>query len=90
MGFLKDVEAMPGEYDYSRQFFDRYYRPEYTTIIVAGDVDPKRVRSLIDERWGAWKRGSYKPEFPPSPPQDGPRTAHVDWPAATLPYVAVA
>ena len=61
MGFLKDVEAMPDEYDYSRQFFDRYYRPEYTTIIVAGDVDPKRVRALVDERWGTWKRGSYKP-----------------------------
>src|ERR1700722_5591083 len=64
MGFIKDVEAMPDEYDYSLKFFDRYYRPEYTTIIVAGDVDPKRVRALIDERWGAWKRGSYKPAFP--------------------------
>jgi zinc protease len=90
MGFIQDIEAMPGEYDYSRQFFDRYYRPEYTTIIVAGDVDPKRVRSLIDEGWGAWKRGSYKPEIPVEPPQDGPRTAHVDWPSATLPYVTVA
>ena len=60
MGFLKDVEAMPDEYDYSLQFFDRYYRPEYTTIIVAGDVDPKRVRSLIDERWGTWKRGNLQ------------------------------
>src|ERR1039458_433611 len=25
MGFLKDIEAFPDEYDYSRQFFDRYY-----------------------------------------------------------------
>jgi zinc protease len=89
MGFLKDVEAMPNEYDYSRQFFDRYYRPEYTTIIVAGDVDPKKVRSLIDERWGTWKRGTYKPSIPIEPPQDGPRTAHIDWPSATLPLVEV-
>ena len=90
MGFLKDIEAMPDEYDYSRQFFDRYYRPEYTTIIVAGDVDPKRVRALIDERWGTWKRGDFKPSIPAEPPQDGPRTAHVDWPTETLPWVAVA
>jgi zinc protease len=90
MGFLKDIQAMPEEYDYSRQFFDRYYRPEYTTIIVAGDVDPKRVRALIDERWGTWKRGSFKPSIPAEPPQDGPRTAHVDWPSETLPWVAVA
>jgi zinc protease len=88
MGFLPDIEAMPDEYQYSLQFFDRYYRPEYTTIIVAGDVDPKSVRSLVDERWGTWKRGSYRAEIPVEPPQDGPRTAHVEWPSPTLPWVA--
>ena len=90
MGFLKDIEAFPDEYDYSRQFFDRYYRPEYTTVIVAGDVDPKRVRALIDERWGTWKRGGFKPSVPAEPPQDAPRSAHIDWPTETLPWVAVA
>jgi zinc protease len=90
MGFIEDVEAMPGEYEYSRQFFDRYYRPEYTTIIVAGDVDPKRVRALVDERWSTWKRGSYQAQVPVEPPQDAPRKAHVDWPSVTLPWVAVA
>src|SRR5580658_180997 len=59
MGFLKDVQAMPEGYAYSREFFSRYYRPEYTTIIVAGDVDAKRVRALVDERWGNWKRGNF-------------------------------
>jgi zinc protease len=90
MGFIADIEAMPDEYDYSRQFFARYYRPEYTTIIVAGDVDPKRVRALVDERWSTWKRGSYAAQIPTEPPQDAPRTAHVDWPAPTLPWVAIA
>jgi len=87
MGFIKDIEAFPDEYDYSRQFFDRYYRPEYTTIIVTGDVDAKRVRSLIDERWGTWKRGDYKPAIPAEPAQDAPRTAHIDWPTETLPWI---
>src|SRR6202034_65026 len=90
MGFIQDVEAMPDEYDYSRQFFDRYYRPEYTTIIVAGDVDPKRIRALSDERWGTWKRGDFKPSIPAEPPQDAPRTAHADGPTETLPGFAVA
>ncbi len=90
MGFIQDVEAMPGEYDYSRQFFDRYYRPEYTTIVVAGDVDPKRVRALVDERWSTWKQGSYRVQIPVEPPQDAARTAHVDWPSPTLPWVAIA
>jgi len=90
MGFLADIQAFPQEYEYSRQFFGRYYRPEYTTIIVSGDVDAKRVRSLVDERWGAWKRGDYNPEIPAEPAQTAPRTAHVDWPSPTLPWVVVA
>jgi len=90
MGFLRDVQAMPEGYDYSREFFSRYYRPEYTTIIVTGDVDPKRVRSLVDERWGNWKRGSFKAQIPAEPPQDGPRRAHVDWQSETTPQITVA
>ena len=90
MGFLKDIQDMPNQYEYSLKFFDRYYRPEYTTIIVVGDVKPKAVRALVDKYWGEWKRGSYKPEIPVEPAQNGPRTAHVDWPSPTLPIVAVA
>ncbi|MDP9170674.1 MAG: insulinase family protein [Acidobacteriota bacterium] len=89
MGFIEDIQAMPNEYDYSRQFFDRYYRPEYTTIIVAGDVNPKQVRSLVDERWSEWKRGAWKASIPAEPAQEAPRTAHVDWPSPTLPWVSV-
>jgi zinc protease len=81
---------MPNQYDYSLKFFDRYYRPEYTTIVVAGDVKPAHVRALVDKYWGNWKRGSYKAEIPVEPPQQAPRTANVDWPTRTLPWVAVA
>jgi len=27
IGFLRDIEDMPNQLTYSRQFFDRYYRP---------------------------------------------------------------
>lgn len=90
MGFLKDIQDFPNEYEYSRQFFDRYYRPEYTTIIVAGDVEPKQVRAMVDKDWGAWKRGNYKAAISAEPPQEGPRTGEVKWPVATLPWVLVA
>jgi zinc protease len=90
MGFLKDVQDMPNQYDYSLRFFDRYYRPEYTTIVVAGEVDPKRVRALVDQSWGNWKRGSYHPDIPVEPAQKGPRENHVDWPSSTLPLIAIA
>ena len=90
MGFLKDVQDMPNQYEYSKQFFDRYYRPEYTTIIVAGDVKPAETRKLVEKYWGAWKRGNHKADVPAEPPQQGPRTQHVDWPSPTLPWVAIA
>jgi zinc protease len=90
MGFLKDIQDMPNQFDYSRQFFDRYYRPEYTTVIVAGDVRKEQARALVEKYWGGWKRGGYRAEVPPETPQDGPRTAEVNWTTATLPWVLVA
>src|SRR5215469_349066 len=89
MGYLKDIQDMPNQYEYSRKFFDRYYRPEYTTIIVVGDVQPKQVRALVDQSWGSWAHGSYRPDIPPEPPQDGPRSNNVAWPSSTLPIVTV-
>jgi len=90
MGFLKDVQDMPNQYDYSLKFFDRYYRPEYTTIVVAGDVDAKKVRALVDQYWGNWKRGNYHPDIPAEPAQQGPRENKIDWPSPTLPLLDIA
>ncbi len=90
MGFLRDIQDMPNQYQYSLQFYGRYYRPEYTTIIVAGDVKAKAARQLVDKYWGGWKRGEYKPEIPQEPPQTDARSGHVDWPSRTLPLLTVA
>jgi len=90
MGFIKDIEDMPNQYDYSKEFFRRWYRPEYTTVIVAGDVDPARVIPLVEKYWGGWKRGSFQATIPQEPPSRGPVYAHVPWSAPTLPWVTVA
>jgi zinc protease len=90
MGFLPDIQDMPNQYEYSQKFFDRFYRPEYTTIVVVGDVKPKDVRSLVDKSWGQWKKGDYKADIPVEPAQDKPRTANVDWQGATLPMISIA
>ncbi|MCB0744796.1 MAG: insulinase family protein, partial [Ignavibacteriae bacterium] len=49
MGFLEDIVDMPNQYDYSLEFFKRYYRPEYCTIVVVGDVTPEQVVSLSEK-----------------------------------------
>ncbi|HWN98633.1 MAG TPA: pitrilysin family protein [Blastocatellia bacterium] len=89
MGFLRDVENMPNMYDYSLEFFKRYYRPEYTTIVVVGDVNHEGVVQLVNKYWADWKRGSYVPEIPNEPEQTKPLSAEVDWPTPTLPWIAV-
>jgi len=90
MGFIEDIENMPSQYAYSKQFFDRYYRPEKTTIIVAGDVDSAQVLPLVQKYWGSWKKGSYVSKVPQEPKPTGTKYAHVDWPTPTSPIVAVA
>src|SRR6266508_4012884 len=54
MGFLKDIEDMPNQLEYSRIFFSRWYRPENTTIIIAGDVKPAEVIPLVEKYWSGW------------------------------------
>jgi zinc protease len=90
MGFIRDIENMPNQYAYSKEFFRRWYRPEYTTIIVAGDVTPKTVMPLVEKYWGKWQRGSYKAVIPQEPPAKGAKYAHVEWSSPTLPQLAVA
>src|SRR4029078_10394922 len=55
MGFIKDIENMPNEYAYSKAFFERWYRPQYTPVMVAGDVTPEQVLPMVEKYWGAWK-----------------------------------
>lgn len=90
MGFLKDIEDMPNQYEYSKVFFDRWYRPERTTVIIAGDVDPARAVAMVERYWGGWKRGSFKSNVPVEPAPKGAQYRHVAWQTPTLPLVTVA
>ncbi|WP_345238257.1 pitrilysin family protein [Hymenobacter saemangeumensis] len=77
MGFFKDIVDMPNQYAYSKQFFDRFYRPEYTTLLVVGDVKAAEVNALAKKYFADWKRGSYQPSIEAEPEQKGTRYAHV-------------
>jgi zinc protease len=87
MGFLKDIENMPKELAYSRQFFDRYYRPENVIIMVVGDADPETVFKLVEKNYGDWKRGGTHPKVPVEPPQKQEKRAALAWKGATLPML---
>lgn len=90
MGFIEDIENMPNQFDYSWQFYNRYYRPEYTTIVVVGDVQRDAVLQMVKKYFGDWKRGNYAPDIPAEGAQNEPREQHVDWPSETLPVLYIA
>jgi zinc protease len=46
-------------------FYDRYYRPENTTIVIAGDADPMVLAGLVEQWFGDWK-GKGKPGTAPN------------------------
>ena len=77
MGYFKDIVDMPNQFEYSKKFFDRYYRPEYNTILVVGDVKPEKVNALAKKYFGAWERGSYESVVPVEPEQTETRYTHL-------------
>ncbi len=77
MGFFKDVVDMPNQYDYSIQFFKRFYRPEYATILVVGDIRADKVNALAEQYFGKWERGNYVSQIPEEPAQKETRYAHI-------------
>ncbi len=77
MGFFEDIVDMPNQYEYSRKFFDRYYRPQYCTVVVVGDVTHDQVVDLSKKYFGDWERGDYSIEVPAEPKQTETRYAHL-------------
>jgi zinc protease len=57
---------------------------------VVGDYDWDALVKDVSDHYGDWKRGGYVPDIPAEPPQTAPREASVEWPAPTLPILAIA
>jgi zinc protease len=89
IGFLEDVKAMPGYYDYSIQFLHRFYRPENATLLVVGDVKPEQVFEMAKKYYGGWKKGYQAPKVEAEPPQREQKKAHIDWPNPVRPQLMI-
>ena len=44
-----------------KAFHDRWYRPDRTTVVIAGDIDPTAVIPLIARQFGGWKPAGPAP-----------------------------
>ena len=90
MGFLKDIQDMPNQYEYSLTFFDRWYRPENCIVVVVGDFNRVKLIELVKKYYGNWKRGSYTLNVPIEPQQKEEKVIDLPWKAKTLPILTIA
>lgn len=90
LGYEQDIAIMPSLYDFSRNFFERYYRPDNTILLVVGDIDPASVRELAEKHYGGWKPGYVIPEIPTEPDQIAEKRIETAYPGKTLPLLWLA
>lgn len=64
IGTPHDLEA--ATLDDVRQFADRYYAPSNATLVLAGDIDTERARSLIEKYFGPLRRVPRPTSSPPA------------------------
>src|ERR671919_1905600 len=85
IGYEADVRAMPEGYEYSKSFYQRFYRPENVVLVIAGDFDTAKTKAWIRKYYSSWKPGYKAPAIEPEPPQEAPRDKTVKYPGRTLP-----
>ena len=90
IGFLKDIQDMPNQYQYSLTFFGRWYKPENCVVVVVGDFNQENLAVLAKKYYSNWKHGTYTLTIPAEPPQQEAKHIDVPWKAKTLPILTFA
>jgi zinc protease len=90
LGYYADIQRMPGYFEYSKRFFERWYRPENTLLFVVGDFDDAKLMGWIEQHYGPWRPGATKLQPRAEPAQRTRRKAEVKWDGPTLPKHVVA
>lgn len=90
IGLYEDILEMPKRFEYSKTFFKRWYTPDNTIIVIAGDFDDAKVMAAMQKFYGPWTGKAAKIEVPVEPPQKEARSAKLAWPSPTLPRVGMA
>ncbi len=89
LGYLEDIQDMPNQYEYSRLFQKRFYAPDNTVLLVAGDFDHGELMDLVRKNYGGWESSGYVLVTTEEAPQKQAKRAHYPWPSQTLPRLAI-
>lgn len=65
-----------------RRYYARTFRPDMTTIVIVGKIDPSQARTAVEREFGAWQASGPRPEvdYPAVPPN---RPGHLQVPDAS-------
>lgn len=86
MGYLEDVKDMPNEYEAAVKFYEDFYRPNNTLLVISGDVTREQVFTAAREGYSDWESAEI-PSAGEAPPVNGPKRERVDWPVEIPPRV---
>ncbi len=89
LGSLKDIQELPNQYEYSLLYKKRFFAPDNTILLVAGDFDPAQLAAFVRKYYGAWKISNYDLQTPVEPPQEKARRARIAGPAGAPARIAV-
>lgn len=89
LGYLADILDMPNQFPYSQLYKKRFYAPDNSILLVAGDFDHDQLMAYVKQYYGGWEKSNYTLVTPEEPPQTRPKRAHYDWPSRTLPMLAI-
>lgn len=65
-----------------KEWYERFYAPDNATLVVVGDVNPEKVRSLAQHYFGKIsKKANYQRKSQAEPPSLGPKYTQIDAPA---------
>jgi predicted Zn-dependent peptidase len=74
--------------DQAREFHRNYLVPQRTVMAVTGDIDPDRLKRVLDRTFGPWQRSAAAAAtaLPPLPVPNGKTCLLIDKPDATQAY----
>ena len=90
MGYVEDIQGMPGLFDYSLGFFDRFYRPDNAILVIVGDFEVQPTLDMVKRYYSPWQRGYQAPTIKEEPAQTAEKRVQVDYQGSSLPIVWMA
>jgi len=89
LGYLKDIQDMPDQFEYSKLYKNRFYAPDNTILLVVGDYNHQDLMDSIKKYYQNWEPSNYVLKTPEEPPQQKAKRATYQWPGPTTPRIAV-